>query len=184
MQALFFRLFPRAFEGGWLFYFLLPLFLLPTPSFADNAWRALLHFSGESGEISSVSSRSSFFLSPQGFRDPEAELVATKKYFAEEPEEAACRYPARAIYLRQGKLPEKTAEQPSGSDWCSRWRKWKDAINAKGAELVFASAFLASPSSMYGHTLLKFVRGGRSEGEDLLDYTLNYGANKIGRAHV
>ncbi|MGZ3662573.1 MAG: Lnb N-terminal periplasmic domain-containing protein [Bdellovibrionota bacterium] len=138
--------------------------LLATTAHADPAWRALLHFSGAEGGRSSVASDSPFFLDKNGFKDPDAELAATKKFFAEKPQEAFCRYPARAMYLGL-----------SGD--CPRWAKWRNAINAKGAELVFAAAFLSSPSSMYGHTLLKFVRSGQSEGQDLLDYTLNYGAN-------
>lgn len=133
----------------------------------DEAWKALLHFSGS---VSSVDSRSAFFLSPDGHRDPEAELVATKEYFAREPVDAPCRFPARALHLGIKATGHKN------SPLCERWEKWREAISARGAELVFAAAFLASPSSMYGHTLLKFVRAGQTSGEDLLDYTLNYGA--------
>lgn len=139
------------------------------PSATDPAWRALLHFPGAAGGTSSAAKDSAFFLSRNGYRDPQAELAATLHYFDEHPEEAACRFPARAQYL--GRTGE------GKSDWCERWGKWRQAIHARGAELVFAAAFLSSPSSMYGHTLLKFVRAGQSEGEDLLDYTLNYGAN-------
>jgi hypothetical protein len=142
----------------------------------DPAWLALLH---NNGSGSSVKEGSSFFLSPSGHEDPQAELEATLRYFEQHPEEAACRFPARALYL------QKTTE--GKSELCDRWRKWREAIHARGAELVFAAAFLASPSSMYGHTLLKFVRGGKTAGEDLLDYTLNYGAktgNTVGLPYV
>lgn len=144
------------------------LFLLaPHASAADPAWEALLHFRGGS---SSVAEGSPFFLSPQGHRDAGAELEATRAYFREKPAEAACRYPARALYLGISAFDENV-------EACARWRKWREAVSAKGAELVFAAAFMNSPSSMYGHTLLKFVRSGKTEGEDLLDYTLNYGAD-------
>ncbi|HEY8279609.1 MAG TPA: DUF4105 domain-containing protein [Bdellovibrionota bacterium] len=155
-----------------LFILISAFFFSPGASAAsssDPAWRALLHFSGKSGGKSSVAEKSQFFLSPDGFKDPEAELQATLQYFDKSPVEAACRYPARALYL--GRVKE------GKSDWCERWSKWRTAISAKGAELVLAGPFISSPSAMYGHTLLKFVRSGRSEGEDLLDYTLNYGAN-------
>ncbi len=132
---------------------------------ADPAWEALLHFQGGS---SSVAEGSPFFLSPDGHANADAELLATREYFARLPDEAACRFPARAIYL---------GREPSGKgEICDRWERWRQAVNAKGAELVFAAAFMNSPSSMYGHTLMKFVRAGKTEGEDLLDYTLNYGA--------
>ena len=143
------------------------LFLFsPLSHAADPGWEALLHFRGGS---SSVKAGSPFFLAPNGHEDAEAELAATRAYFREKPAEAACRYPARALYLGLEAAGE-------GVEACARWRKWREAVSARGAELVFAAAFLNSPSSMYGHTLLKFVRSGRTEGEDLLDYTLNYGA--------
>ncbi len=133
-----------------------------TVNATDPAWRALLHFSGSR---SSVAEHSPFFLSPEGFRDPQAELKATLAYFQDHPDSAACRFPARAIYL--GSVNEGNGEL------CGRWQRWREAISATGAELVFAAAYINSPSSMYGHTLLKFVRPKK---EDLLDYTLSYGA--------
>ncbi len=148
---------------------LFSLSALAAPDAADPAWRALLHFSGASGGTSSAHAGAPFFLSPNGHEDPAAELAATERYFDEHPDEASCRFPARALYL--GRTKE------GSSEWCTRWGKWRAAISAKGAELVFAAAYLASPSSMYGHTLIKFVRAGASEGEELLDYTLNYGAD-------
>lgn len=154
---------------------LLPPFAQAAPSAADPEWRALLHFPGADGGQSSVQEGSTFFLSPRGHDDPAAELAATLKLFEENPNEAACRYPARALFLGR---PESR---------CERWIKWRDLLRAKGVELVFAAAFLSSPSSMYGHTLMKFPRSGQSEGQDLLDYTLSYGAdtgNVAGAAYV
>lgn len=153
------------------------LFFLSVPAFAelkasDPAWRALLHFSGSH---STINPKSSFFLAAEGFRDPAAELEATKKFFAENPE-APCRYPARALVLGWKK--------EGRGEVCGRWKNWREAIRPKGLELVFASAFLNSPASMYGHTLLKFPRAGKTEGEELLDYTLNYGANTAGTKGV
>jgi hypothetical protein len=152
------------------------LFLFPLAAFAAPAespgWRALLHFEGSR---SSVEAGSAFFLSPEGRGDPAAELAATQALFARDPE-GPCRYPARAIFL--GRRPE------GKGPLCDRWRKWRESIGAEGIELVFAAAFINSPSSMYGHTLLKFPRAGRPE---LLDYTLNYGAetgNSAGAAYV
>jgi hypothetical protein len=135
----------------------------------DPLWLALLHFSGSH---SSAAPGAPFFLSSRGHEDPAAEKAATVRYFDEHPEEAACRYPARAIAL--GRSQERGRE--GDSLLCQRWQKWNRALSAKGIELVFAAAFINSPSSMYGHTLLKFPRSGKTEGEELLDYTLNYGA--------
>lgn len=133
-------------------------------SASDPAWLALLHFKGARSSIS----QGEFFLDPNGARDAAAELLATEAFFASNPE-APCRYPARALYLKW--------EKPGKGELCEKWQKWAAAVSPKGIELVFASAFLNSPASMYGHTMLKFPRSGKTEGEELLDYTLNYGAN-------
>jgi hypothetical protein len=149
-----------------MYFAVLLSLLLPSSSLAasgsDPAWLALLHFSGGS---SSAAAGTPFFLSPEGNHNPQAELEATQAYFRESPESAACRFPARAIYLG--------LEKEGNSELCGRWRRWREAIGATGAELVFAAAFLSSPSSMYGHTLLKFSHG---KNQELLDYTLSYGA--------
>lgn len=144
----------------WSLVFLFPLIALAAGPADSPGWRALLHMEGKH---SSVESGSAFFLS--GSDDPAVELAATQKLFAADPE-GVCRYPARAIYL--GLKPE------GPGPLCDRWRKWREAVSAEGIELVFAAAFINSPSSMYGHTLLKFPRVGKTE---LLDYTLNYGAD-------
>ena len=134
----------------------------------DPAWLALLHYESKR---SSTLPGPPFFLSDRGHKDPQAELESTVSLFEKNPEEAHCRFPAREMFLRRqllwnGPVPN-----------CERLDKWKAAFSAKGIELIFASAFINSPSSMYGHTLLKFPRSGITEGNDLLDYTLSYGAD-------
>jgi hypothetical protein len=116
-------------------------------------------------EGSRSSLESSFFLAQNGSENAEAEFLATQEFL--KTPEGKCKYPARAIYF--GIAPEGKGEL------CDRWKKWKEAISAEGIELVFAAAYMNSPSSMYGHTLLKFPRSGKSQ--ELLDYTFNYGAN-------
>lgn len=138
--------------------------------FDDPEWRALLHF-----EKSSAISSNKFFLHPNGNLDPKAEWEATLNEFRKNPE-SLCRFPARAIYFQNTfKFVE-----PKDAPLCVRWKKWKEAISAKGIELVFAAGFISSPSSMYGHTLLKFPRSGKTEGHELLDYTLSFGADTGG----
>ncbi|MBI4425559.1 MAG: DUF4105 domain-containing protein [Elusimicrobia bacterium] len=63
---------------------------------------------------------------------------------------------------------------------CPRFEEWRRAIDADGVSLVFADAFLNNPASMYGHTFLRLHRTGGREGEDLLDYTINFAATPDG----
>ncbi len=163
---------------------MLPLLFLPLLAAAEPAqsnapnsaapwnsasWRALLHYDGTSSNVAPASKQksSAFFLTPNGHENPQAEWEATEKIL-QEPD-GPCRYPARAIYFNK---------KPVGQGQiCERWEKWKNAVSADGIELVFAAAFLNSPSSMYGHTLLKFPK---NNAQELLHYTLNYGADTEG----
>lgn len=162
------------------------LFLFSAPAFAadlgalsrEPVWRRLLH---AGLEVDTKSSAENLFLSPEGRNDPESELRATLEAFrapvSSPDDHALCRYPARAKVLRRLK-PGIDEDWPKIS--CPRFERWKSAIHAVGMELVFASAFVNSPSSMYGHTMLKFVRGGKTEGQELLDYVLSFGADTGG----
>lgn len=143
--------------------FFLPVLSAASP--ADSAaWKALLHFDGSR----SNAREGAFFLSPEGHLNPESEWQATKQLFETDPQ-GLCRFPARAHFFG--------LEPGESGPVCERYQTWKKAVSAEGIELVFAAAFLNSPSSMYGHTLLKFPRAGKTKDDELLDYTLNYGAD-------
>src|SRR5258705_295839 len=60
---------------------------------------------------------------------------------------------------------------------CPRFREWHAALNAQHLTLVFASAYLNNPSSMYGHTLLRIDARDQDERTRLLAYAVNYSAN-------
>lgn len=161
----------------WLALFFSLLSLASEPHEAAQ-WKALLHFESSS----SLAEGSKFFL--ESAPNLKGEWDSTLRAFRENPE-SLCRFPARAIYLRE--VLKEAFPEPKNSELCDRWHKWREAISAKGIELVFASGYLSSPSSMYGHTLLKFPRSGKTEGQDLLDYTLSFGAetgNAGGLAYV
>lgn len=50
-------------------------------------------------------------------------------------------------------------------------------LNPRQLSLVFASAYLNNPASMFGHTLLRIDAEGQDEGTRLLAYAANYAAN-------
>jgi hypothetical protein len=140
-------------------------------------WHVLLHdhprlFGGLESEVDGAD----FFLSPRGKRDPEAELEATlAAFFAPVPadpnvQHAQCRFIARYTWL-DGQLhfdPARLPPQP-----CRRFHQWFASIRPDTLVLVFPSAYLNSPPSMFGHTLFRLDRKDRPE---LLDYALNYAA--------
>ena len=134
-------------------------------------WQSLLHM-----ELSRFSQSTSyvddkkFFLSEQGYQNAEQELLATINAFFETPE-TQCRFPARKLFLASQLVIDFTDVD------CTEYRQWRKTINTDSVVLVFASSYLNSPSSMYGHTFLRFDPPNVDSGSTLLSYALNFGAN-------
>jgi hypothetical protein len=59
---------------------------------------------------------------------------------------------------------------------CRRYREWRAALDAKQLTLVFASAYLDNPGSMYGHTLLRVDAADQDERTRILAYTISFAA--------
>lgn len=144
----------------------IPKYDLETIS-SSSTWHLLLHH--EEGLFSSGSAvaRSSFFLSPIGQDDPEAELKETVKAFTKTPS-IQCRFPARKIWLKIV-MPDISFPEVS----CPSYEQYIDSFRTESISVVYASGYLGNPASMYGHVLLKF--NARSSTE-LLDNTYSYGA--------
>ncbi len=147
----------------------------------DPAWADLLQYEPYpiTGHLRSLADDKGFFNAPDGARNPTAELDATlARLFEparpETPDEhPQCRFPARHHWLRQrlALSPMQLPEQP-----CPRLEKWTAEINPAGVTLVFPSAYVNSPASMFGHTLLRIDTPGQTEATRLLAYTINYAA--------
>jgi len=118
----------------------------------------------------------SFFNSPSGKADPRAELEATLRSFfaeAEGDDHPQCRFVARRAWLdaELGFDAQRIARRE-----CRRYREWRAAIDASQLTLVFASAYVNNPGSMYGHTLLRMDAADQDERTRLLAYTINFAA--------
>ncbi len=141
-----------------------------------SQWHDLLHYHkiGLFASYESQADDPKFFLSEEGKSDPYAELQATISAFLQEPNKEAdsiqCEFPARLNWLKS-KL---------GNDFfpkheCKEFDDWFNKIDAKALTLIFPAAYLNSPSSMFGHTLIRIDRA--SGKNPLLDYSVNYAAN-------
>jgi hypothetical protein len=141
----------------------------------ERKWLKLLHYRPKGKGWRSEADGGSFFLAPDGRSDPGAELEADlAAFFAPEPakgQHPQCRFPARYHWLKE-RLAFDPARLPERS--CPDFEAWRDAIGAEAVSVVFASAFLNNPASMYGHTFLRLHR--RGGGDALLDYTINFAA--------
>jgi hypothetical protein len=146
---------------------LLLLFLISAVAEARDtplAWQRIIH--------AGTKIDGDFFLSEE--KTPEAELaafLAEVKKGRNGNDSIACRFPARFRVAKE--LGLVSGERGS----CPKFDEWRAQIRPNGIELGFASALVNSPSSLYGHTFLKFPRTGETAGKDLLDYSLSFGAD-------
>lgn len=146
----------------------------------DRYWHLLLHYRKNLlAGYTSEEDDAGFFLSPQGKTDPKAELDATlAKFFSSElvgrsRQPAQCAFIARYTWLK-AKLSIDDLRLPP--EPCERFREWYNGLNAQSITLIFPSAYMNNPSSMFGHTLLRVDQKGQTEQTRILAYTINYAA--------
>ncbi len=150
---------------------------------ADQAeWRKLLHYapkllgSGYEGQIDSPA----FYLAAQGKTDAQAELDATLAHFFDDtPETNEVQNPQCAFIARYSWLNSVLKFDPARMTprSCPRYAQWHETLNPAGLTMVFAAAYLNSPSSMYGHTLLRVDAKDQDEQTRLLAYSVSFAAN-------
>ncbi|KYG65900.1 hypothetical protein AZI86_02160 [Bdellovibrio bacteriovorus] len=128
-----------------------------------------------------------FFLSPQGQKNPESELLATLAAFSDEKvlvssqdskykEPAACVFPARKIWI------EKISGHKFASPACERYERFIEILAPKSLTYVFSSYYLNNPASAFGHTFLRINKAPSArDGEryELSDYGVGYAAMKV-----
>ena len=134
----------------------------------DRYWHLLLHMNGNESEIDD----DNFFFAPNGSVNPSAEINATIEAFTldnrKDDNASMCRFPARYRWLKE-KL-----DANFSTAVCSEYNKILQRVDPKSVTLVFPSAHINSPASMFGHT---FLRINSSYNSKLLSYAVNYAAN-------
>ena len=147
----------------------------------ERFWHLLLHYRRNLwGGYTSEADDPGFFLAPQGKDDPQAELEATlRQFFSQElvgrsQQPAQCAFIARYHWLKQklGVDDQRLPPQP-----CERFENWYAELNPQSVSLIFPSAFMNNPASMFGHTLLRIDQQGQTEQTRILAYTINYAAD-------
>ncbi|QJI33936.1 Lnb N-terminal periplasmic domain-containing protein [Pseudomonas sp. ADAK13] len=140
-------------------------------------WLSLGHY--ESGKFEgwrSYVSDKKFFLAPDGAHHPDQELKATvEALYAPASlgeKHAQCVYPARTRWLKdQLHLTDLPALD------CKEFKQWFKDVAPHSAVMIFPAAYLNSPSSMFGHTLLRIDQADvQSNNTALLSYAINFGA--------
>ncbi len=145
-----------------------------------NAWIALLHYRKKlfSKGYHSQADNRSFFFSLQGANDPQSELMATIEAMSlpeslgdEHPQ---CTFPARFAWLKKQLSIDLTQLPTPGCDCLKNWTK---QLNINQVTIVFPTAYLNNPSSMFGHLFLRFEPSDRTESNLLMAYTINFAAD-------
>ncbi|CAM2938084.1 protein of unknown function [Pseudomonas gessardii] len=143
----------------------------------DPFWLSLGHY--EAGKLKgwrSYVSDPKFFLAKDGAHHPDAELKATVDALYAPAnlgeKHAQCVYPARTRWLKdQLQLTDLPAVD------CAEFKQWFKDVAPHSAVMIFPAAYLNSPSSMFGHTLLRIDQADvQSNKTALLSYAINFGA--------
>ncbi len=128
-------------------------FDLQNDIYKSSDWHNLLHY--EKGK-SVIDKNSAFFLSPEGYKNPKAEYIATIKEFLNtdnlNDKHAICRYPARFNYILQTlNLSDDKFPKPN----CYYYTEYKNKVPFEKISIIFAAENNISPSTMLGHSFLK-----------------------------
>ena len=145
-------------------------------------WQKLIHYVPNlvSPGVHGLVDSPAFYNAPDGKTNPQAELEATLASFYSDIEESNERQNPQCLFIaRYAWLNQRLAFDPQRLPQreCSRYQKWHDTLNPGGLTLIFASAYLNSPSSMYGHTLMRVDAKDQDEQTRLLAYAINFAAN-------
>ena len=143
----------------------------------DPFWISLGHY--EAGKLSgwrSYVSDDKFFLAPDGAHHPDAELRATVQALYSPlslgDKHPQCVYPARTRWL---KAQLNLTDLPKAE--CAEFTQWFKDVAPHSTVMIFPAAYLNSPSSMFGHTLLRIDQADVQDNKTaLLSYAINFGA--------
>ncbi|MBN1905669.1 MAG: DUF4105 domain-containing protein [Deltaproteobacteria bacterium] len=154
--------------------------IIKSEFFRSNEWLALGHYRKKyfSHKYISEADDPDFFYSDNGVYDPQLELTATIAAFFKpaemNDEHPQCKHPARFKWLKN-KIPLDIAQLPAPE--CKRLNEWVENLRGKKVVLVFANNYLNNPSSMFGHTFLRFDIVDSSNESFLMAPSVNFAAN-------
>ncbi|CAN7249174.1 DUF4105 domain-containing protein [Pseudomonas sp. GL-B-26] len=143
----------------------------------DPFWISLGHYeTAKLGGWRSYVSDKKFFLAADGNEHPDRELAATVQALyapvSAGEKHAQCVYPARTRWL---KAQLNLSDLPTLP--CTEFKQWFKDVSPHSAVMIFPAAYLNSPSSMFGHTLLRIDQANvQSDQTALLSYAINFGA--------
>lgn len=130
-------------------------------------WHLLIHAPKEESEIDD----DAFFLANNGKNDLASELDATIRHLNSDvnrsDESVFCRFPARRAWLEQ------ELNVSFGEERCDAYATLVAKMDPQKVTLIFPTAHINSPASMFGHTFLRIDSSMESK---LMSYAINYAA--------
>ena len=141
-------------------------------------WLNLVHYKPRGQQLVSDVDDTRFFNAPDGKTNPQAELLATIAALygpaADDDEHPACRFIGRAEWFKH-MLGDTLPALPTPQ--CALYTQWRAGIPDQQLTLVFPAYHLNSPSSMFGHTLLRLDPANLAAKSDWLSVAVNFGAD-------
>lgn len=137
-----------------------------TKLYENPYWAKLLHYRDGISEVDSTN----FFISSEGKNDLKKELLETINSLENGTNDVLCRFPLRVKWLKENikSLEEKIVIYP-----CEDLDEFLKLTDAKHITMVFPTAHINSPASMYGHT---FFKVDSDKETPLLSNAINYAA--------
>lgn len=139
-------------------------FVEQTKLYENPYWSKLLHYRNGESEIDS----DNFFISKNGKYNLKEELFETINSLEKGTNSVLCRFPLRVKWLKEN-IPNLNIAQYS----CEELDKFISLVDGKFVTMVFPTAHINSPASMYGHT---FIRISSNEETPLISNAVNYAA--------
>ena len=139
-------------------------FVEQTKLYENPYWSKLLHYRNAESEIDS----DNFFISKNGKYNLKEELFETINSLEKGTNSVLCRFPLRVKWLKEN-IPNLNITQYS----CEELDKFISLVDGKFVTMVFPTAHINSPASMYGHT---FIRISSNEETPLISNAVNYAA--------
>ena len=141
-------------------------------------WLKLLHYQTHGNHVTSKVDDATFFYAADGKTNSESEMQATLAAFynsdVTNDAQAQCRFPARLHWLNLH-LNNQLTDLPAVD--CTLYKEWRASIPDAQLALIFPAYHLNSPSSMFGHTLLRLDAASSENSSDWLSVAINFGAD-------
>ena len=141
-------------------------FIEQTKLYENPYWSKLLHYTNGESEIDS----DNFFISKDGKTDLKKELFETINSLENGQNNVLCRFPLRVKWLKEN-IP--SLEKDIVNYPCAELDEFLSSIDAKHVTMIFPTAHINSPASMYGHT---FLRVSSNEETPLISNAVNFAA--------